>query len=202
LAAVQARIAQIQHQLAPAVPSTSTSSSAASADPLTRDDFQSALSGALAQYTGTATGGIELGSSSARKAFVTTALAERGKPYRWGAEASSGDADPTAFDCSELTEWAAARAGVKIPDGAVAQYLQAKNGGTLMSVDEALRTPGALLFSFDHEPKGPGDIPTHSHVAISLGNGQTIEARGRKYGTGVFDGKNRFNYAGMIPGMV
>ena len=39
------------------------------------------------------------------------------------------------------------------------------------------------------------------HVAISLGNGKTIEAKGHAYGVGVFDAGNRFNYAGMIPGM-
>src|SRR5262249_35302768 len=132
---------------------------------------------------------------------VTTALAENGKPYVWGATASTSDPNPKAFDCSELTKWAAARAGVPIPDGAVAQYLDLKQAGTLMPVDQALRTPGALHFSFAHEPKGPGDIPEHSHVAISLGNGKTIEARGHAYGVGVFDATNRFQYAGIIPGM-
>ena len=57
-----------------------------------------------------------------------------------------------------------------------------------MPVQEALRTPGALLFR-------PG------HVAISLGDGRTIEARGRRYGVGIFDGAGRFTHAGWPPGL-
>jgi len=58
------------------------------------------------------------------------------------------------------------------------------------------------LFSFDGEPQpGLSGEPSHAHVAISLGNGKTIEAKGHAYGVGVFDAGDRFNYAGMIPGM-
>ena len=62
------------------------------------------------------------------------------------------------------------------------------------------------LFHFGHEPRDLGDIPADGHVAISLGDGvHTIEARGRKYGTNIFEATgNRagfFNRAGMIPGM-
>jgi hypothetical protein len=73
-----------------------------------------------------------------------------------------------------------------------------------MTVQQALHTPGALLFHFGHEPKNLGDIPADGHVAISLGDGvHTIEARGHAYGTNVFDNASgrSFNYAGMIPGM-
>jgi hypothetical protein len=75
-----------------------------------------------------------------------------------------------------------------------------------MSVEQALRTPGALLFHFSHEPRDLGDIPADGHVAISVGDGvHTIEARGSKYGTDVFEvtstRREWFNFAGMIPGM-
>ena len=124
----------------------------------------------------------------------------------YGATALTSDPDPKAFDCSELTKWAAARVGVTIPDGATAQYLYTRDHGTTMSVDQALHTPGALLFHFGHEPKNLGDIPADGHVAISLGDGvHTIEARGRKYGTNIFSATDNragfFNFAGMIPGM-
>jgi cell wall-associated NlpC family hydrolase len=153
--------------------------------------------------TGTTTA---TGSSSLAQNFLNTALAEQGKPYVYGATANVNDPNPPAFDCSELTKWAAARVGDPIPDGATAQYLYIRDHGRTMSVQQALHTPGALLFHFGHEPKDLSDIPADGHVAISVGDGvHTIEARGHKYGTNVFDATGLragfFNYAGMIPGM-
>jgi cell wall-associated NlpC family hydrolase len=134
--------------------------------------------------------------------FVDNALAQQGKPYVWGSTASTSDPNPASFDCSELTKWAAARSGVTIPDGAAHQYVWLKEQGATMSVQQALKTPGALLFHFASEPQpGLGGEPPVAHVAISLGNGKTIEARGHAYGVGVFDASDRFNYAGMVPGM-
>jgi cell wall-associated NlpC family hydrolase len=146
------------------------------------------------------------GSTAVAREFLDVALAQEGKPYVYAATAATSDPDPDAFDCSELTKWAAARAGLTIPDGATAQYLHARDHGTTMSVEEALRTPGALLFHFSHEPRDLSDIPPDGHVAISVGDGvHTIEARGRKYGTGVFDATGSrapwFNFAAKIPGM-
>ncbi len=165
----------------------------------------SGLSGtnaALATAGGTGSGG---GSALALQ-FLDTALSQKGKPYVYGATASTSDPNPKAFDCSELTKWAAARVGDPIPDGATAQYLYLRDHGTTMTVDQALHTPGALLFHFGHEPKNLGDIPADGHVAISVGDGvHTIEARGHKYGTGIFEATGGrgsfFNFAGMIPGM-
>lgn len=155
---------------------------------------------------GTQLGTAPTGSSSVAQNFLTTALAEKGKPYIYGATANINDPNPPAFDCSELTKWAAARVGVTIPDGATAQYLYCRDHGTTMSVQQALHTPGAMLFHFGHEPRDLGDIPADGHVAISVGDGvHTIEARGHKYGTNVFDATGLragfFNYAGMAPGM-
>jgi cell wall-associated NlpC family hydrolase len=136
--------------------------------------------------------------------FLNNALAEQGKPYVYGATAKVADPNPPAFDCSELTKWAAARSGVTIPDGATAQYLSIRDHGDTMTVQQALHTPGALLFHFSHEPKNLGDIPADGHVAISLGDGvHTMEARGHAYGTNVFDNASGrdFNFAGMIPEM-
>jgi cell wall-associated NlpC family hydrolase len=192
IAAVQARITQIQQQVTAAL--TPARSNAV--------DFETTLQQALAtEPAAPPSSSPVVAGSQTLSDFVSTALAQSGDQYIWGAHTSPSDPDPAAFDCSELTKWAAARVGVTIPDGAVAQYLQIKEHGTLMSVDEALRTPGALLFRYNHEPTGPGDIPSDSHVAISLGDGRTIEARGRNYGVGIFDAKDRFNYAGVIPSM-
>jgi cell wall-associated NlpC family hydrolase len=255
VAAVQARIAQIQQLVSGKVAvaggssaSTTTSttsgarspefaslladalaSGATSADPLSNTPASgsavggSSLLNQLISQLGTTAGGTGLsatgltgtgltgagagaptGGNPTTQLFLANALAEKGKPYVYGATAPISDPDPKSFDCSELTLWAAARAGVKIPDGATAQYLYIRDHGGTMSVQQALHTPGALLFHFGHEPRDLGDIPADGHVAISLGDGvHTIEARGHAYGTNVFDnaGGRSFNFAGMIPGM-
>ena len=139
--------------------------------------------------------------SSKADAFVEAALAQKGDSYVFGAEADLDDANPDTFDCSELTQWAADQVGVTIPDGAMYQYLDLKGKGQLMDVDEALHTKGALLFYFSSEPTSSGGRPSTAHVAISLGDGRTIEARGTSYGVNEFGGEGRFNYAGVIPGM-
>jgi hypothetical protein len=120
--------------------------------------------------------------------FLRAALSQNGDRYIFGAETRMNDPNPSAFDCSELVQWAGGRAGLDIPDGANNQRDWCRRNGTQISVEEALRTPGALLFR-------------DGHVAISLGDGRTIEARGRNYGVGVFDGSGRFTSAGLVPGM-
>jgi cell wall-associated NlpC family hydrolase len=158
----------------------------------------------LAGLTATNPTSTATSTNSITQQFLSNALAEQGKPYVYGANANISDPNPKAFDCSELTKWASARAGVTIPDGATAQYLSIRDHGDTMTVQQALHTPGALLFHFGHEPRDLGDIPADGHVAISLGDGvHTIEARGHAYGTNVFDnaGGRSFNFAGMIPGM-
>lgn len=117
--------------------------------------------------------------------FVALALQQAGKTYRFGAEASPSDPNPRAFDCSELVEWCASRVGIspKVPDGSAAQ----KAHCTPISVEQAIRTKGALLF-----------IP--GHVAISLGNGKTIEAMSPTSGIKQGNAAGRFKSAGKIPG--
>ena len=141
------------------------------------------------------------GGNSKVDRFVEVALAQAGDRYVFGSSAKLSDEDPDVFDCSELTRWAAHQAGVDIKDGAMYQYLDLKQRNALMPVEEALHTKGALLFYFSREPVPGGGRPSRAHVAISLGDGRTIEARGRRYGVGEFSAQNRFNYAGMIPGM-
>jgi cell wall-associated NlpC family hydrolase len=160
----------------------------------------------LSSLTGTGSTGASpaVGSTPnlTAQTFVNAALSEQGKSYVWGAKAPASDPSPSALDCSGLTSWAAARAGVTIPDGAAHQYAWLKEQGATMTVQQALQTPGALLFHFASEPQpGLTGEPPVAHVAISLGNGLTIEAKGHAYGVGVFSANDRFNYAGMIPGM-
>jgi hypothetical protein len=132
------------------------------------------------------------GDDQAVRTFLDVALAQTGDPYVWASEANVGDADPTEFDCSELAQWAAGQVGVELPDGSWLQYLELKEQGAVIPVEQAVNTPGALLFGFDREPTPGGGRPGSAHVAISLGDGTTIEARG----TG-----DRFQYAAIIPGL-
>ena len=120
--------------------------------------------------------------------FVDTALKQNGKPYIFGAETQLADPSPPAFDCSELVQWAAKQAGLVVPDGSAAQLTHCKTLGTLIAVHQAKLVRGALLFR-------PG------HVAISLGDGRTIEARGAAYGVGVFDERSTWTHGALVPGM-
>ena len=87
---------------------------------------------------------------------LSAAYAEVGKPYVYGG------AGPGAFDCSGLTMWAFAEAGISLPHSAAAQY----GYGTHVSRDQL--QPGDLVF-FD-EGGGIG------HVGIYAGNGTMVDA--------------------------
>jgi cell wall-associated NlpC family hydrolase len=114
------------------------------------------------------------GSRPAR--VVAFALAQRGKPYRWGAEG------PHAFDCSGLT-WAAWRAaGVTIPRTAAGQL------AGLRRVRGRLQ-PGDLLI---YRTNGP----SRRHVAMVVGHGRMVEAR--NWATGVTGSRLRPGWIGAV----
>jgi cell wall-associated NlpC family hydrolase len=121
-------------------------------------------------------------------ALVELALSQLGKAYVWGAEVSEDDPNPKAFDCSELVEWACRRLGVKIVDGSAAQHAWCRAHDTMLDLDVAIATAGALLFR-------------EGHVAISLGNGHTIEAKGRAYGVVEDTARGRFTAGARVPGL-
>jgi cell wall-associated NlpC family hydrolase len=121
-------------------------------------------------------------------AFVEKALSQAGKPYVFGAEVALEDPSPRAFDCSELVQWAAAQVGATIPDGSAQQMLHCAKAGTNISVEQALLVRGALLLRV-------------GHVAISLGDGRTIEARGKEYGVGIFDERHTWTMGALVPGL-
>lgn len=141
------------------------------------------------------------GGGSVLQAFLDAAMAQAGDRYVFGATASIDDPDPDTFDCSELVKWAAGRQGVDVPDGTWLQYLDLKADGATMSVEEAIRTPGALLFSFPSEPQPGQGRPSSAHVAISLGDGRTIEAANPRKGVLFGEAEGRFNFAGFVPGL-
>lgn len=132
--------------------------------------------------------------------FIDFCLAQRGDKYIFGAEVDLDDPNPPAFDCSELVQWAGHRAGISppVPDGAFNQWVQAKRLGLILPVADALKTPGTLLYMGDGTGSGRDAI---THVAVSLGNGYTIEARGSKWGVGVWTADRGFDFASKLPGV-
>lgn len=85
---------------------------------------------------------------------VQTALAQLGKPYVWGA------AGPNSFDCSGLTMYSWAAAGVSLSHSSSVQSMQ----GSPVSISDL--APGDLVFYYS---------PVH-HVAMYIGNGMVVHA--------------------------
>ncbi|MET9731520.1 NlpC/P60 family protein [Streptomyces sp. NPDC006458] len=87
-------------------------------------------------------------------AAVAAARSALGRPYVWGANGPSG------FDCSGLTQWSYAQAGIAIPRTSQGQRV----AGRQVPLSQAR----------------PGDLVTYrsdaSHVGMYVGNGQVIHA--------------------------
>lgn len=121
-------------------------------------------------------GSLPSGNSSQIEAVIARAESAIGTPYVWGGgdnngptgglrdggvADSFGDYGRQGFDCSGLTKYAFAAAGLNLPHYSGAQYQMGKK----VSRENIQR--GDLIFY------GPGGS---QHVAIYLGNGQMIEA--------------------------
>jgi cell wall-associated NlpC family hydrolase len=83
---------------------------------------------------------------------VRAALSRLGRPYVWGATG------PDRFDCSGLTQWSYAQAGVHLDR---TTYQQIHDG---IAVPRAQVRPGDLVF------------PHAGHVQMAIGNGLVVEA--------------------------
>lgn len=142
------------------------------------------------------------------EAVVRFALAQAGDAYQLGAEVALSDPNPKVFDCSELVEWACAQAGVqpKMPDLTWNQQQHCQQYGLLIGLEQAYSTRGALLFRHRDDNGNPvsdmSTFPKSAHVAISLGNGRTIEAMDKD--NGVREGNARrdsWTTGALIPGV-
>lgn len=89
--------------------------------------------------------------------IVGFAYSRLGCPYVWGATG------PNTFDCSGLTQWCYAQAGIRIPRTSEAQHDAAAASGNLLALDESKLLPGDILWK-----KG--------HVGIYVGNNTYIHA--------------------------
>jgi cell wall-associated NlpC family hydrolase len=93
--------------------------------------------------------------SSGAAAAVAAAFSVIGTPYQWGG------ADPqTGFDCSGLTMWSWAQAGVSLPHSSAAQY------SVLPHVTRDQLQPGDLVFFYS----------PISHVGMYVGGGMMIHS--------------------------
>ncbi|MFD9870531.1 NlpC/P60 family protein [Streptomyces niveus] len=98
--------------------------------------------------------GDQAPASARAAAAARAARGAVGLPYVWGANGPSG------FDCSGLTQWAYAQAGVSLPRTSQAQ----RYAGQQVPLSEA--RPGDLVAYRDDA----------SHIGMYMGNGQVVHA--------------------------
>ena len=136
-------------------------------DYLERQEAQAAAAAAAeadaASNTGTSGGGDTTGggggfspppNASAVQIAIAAAKSKIGSGYVWGT------AGPDTFDCSGLTSWAYAQAGVYLPHSSASQ-------ASYPEVSYSSVQPGDLLFFYS----------PISHVAMYIGGGMMIHAR-------------------------
>lgn len=129
-----------------------------------------------------------------------------GQKYVLGADVPLNNPDYKGpWDCAEMITYDVYQVTGKVygalnpqssnPEPYTGEWLRQINNGMVIgiSVDEALRTPGAILLRFDNSVK---------HIVFSDGKGGTIEAKGTKYGVVRDKVKGRgFKYGILIPGV-
>lgn len=113
------------------------------------------------------------GSASAAQTAIDAAMRHLGLPYAWGGGGTRGpgpgmapDEGVIGFDCSGLTQYAYAQAGISIPRNSRAQY------AALPKVGSDDLQPGDLVF-WGTDASDPSSIV---HVAIYLGGGRVVQA--------------------------
>ncbi|WP_308406633.1 bifunctional lytic transglycosylase/C40 family peptidase [Streptomyces sp. AC555_RSS877] len=147
------------------------------------NEYVANVLGWIDQYTAAAKDPDLKNVSGKVRTVIEAALSQRGVPYSWGGGNASGKShgiccSPSGksgtnikgFDCSGLTVYAYAKAGIQLPRTAAAQ------AGVGQRIPASLGTsalkPGDLVFYAD----APGRDATIYHVGIYLGSGQMVNA--------------------------
>ncbi len=121
-------------------------------------------------YANTTAGTNLLPNNPVSAAAVSLAEQQVGKQYVWGAPSSYTVSNPSAFDCSGLTQWVWYQTdGVVLPRTAQNQYY----GTTRVSASNL--QPGNLIFYGTN-------TSNISHVAMYVGNGDIVAANDPQQG--------------------
>jgi cell wall-associated NlpC family hydrolase len=146
-------------------------------------EYVAGVLGWIGQYTAAAKDPDLKNVSGTARTVIEAALSQRGVPYSWGGGDATGPsygfccspsgksgAGIKGFDCSGLTQYAYAKAGITLPRVAAAQ------AGAGRRIPASLGTsalkPGDLVFY----ATAPGHDSTIYHVGIYLGSGQMVNA--------------------------
>ena len=139
-------------------------------------------------------------SQSGAAALRDAALAQRATSTNSAPRQSSNDANPTSFDRSELTQWAAHQAGIEIPDGSSAQYLDLKAKGLLIPVEQAAQHPRCaavhLLQRTDRRTASVRTSRTWRSARATAPPSRPTTPRASPDAVG-----SRFQYAAVLPGL-
>ncbi|WP_234385769.1 C40 family peptidase [Streptomyces scabiei] len=147
------------------------------------DEYVTNVLGWIDQYTAAAKDPDLKNVTGKVRTVIEAALSQRGVPYSWGGGNASGKSHGICcspggssgtkikgFDCSGLTQYAYARAGISLPRVAASQ------AGVGQRIPASLGTlalkPGDLVFF----ATAPGRDSTIYHVGIYLGSGQMVNA--------------------------
>lgn len=144
-------------------------------DQLTRAQRAAVLAPPAPTVPAPAAAAAQPGETQIARIVIAAAYSAIGRPYQWGA------AGPDSFDCSGLTMWAFAQAGISLPHSAAAQY----GYGTHVPVSQL--QPGDLVFFAEGGYIG--------HVGIYIGGGDMIDAPHTGADVGIHP-----LYAGLVGG--
>ena len=146
-------------------------------------EYVADVMGWIDQYTAAAKDPDLTNVTGTVRTVIEAALSQRGVPYSWGGGNASGrsygiccspsgksGASIKGFDCSGLTQYAYAKAGIALPRVASAQ---AGAGQRIPAgLGPSVLKPGDLVFF----ATAPGHDSTIYHVGIYLGSGRMVNA--------------------------
>ncbi|MDG4859305.1 NlpC/P60 family protein [Streptomyces sp. T-3] len=147
------------------------------------DAYVDNVTGWISQYRAAAKGPDLKGVSGKARTVIEAALSQRGVPYAWGGGNKSGPttgiccspsgksgASIKGYDCSGLTVYAYAKAGISLPRTAAAQA--ARGTRIPASAGQGALRPGDLVFY----GRTTGRDSTIYHVGLYVGRGQMVNA--------------------------
>jgi peptidoglycan DL-endopeptidase RipA len=181
-ATAAAEAATAAAQARPPAPSTPSVSSSAGSSTRSAPSSGSSSSGSSSPSSWSSGGGSPTGTGttageptgSVVQRAIAAAKSQRGLPYSWGGGNAHGptwgippDTGVFGFDCSGLTEYAYAQAGVRIGGTSREQYWRFRD--RTVAADDL--QPGDLVFWGE-----TADYTSIYHVALYIGGGQVVQA--------------------------